>query len=212
MTCRRCRKLFSEYLDGDLSAHGSLRFRDHLAGCDRCAEELARFKNVITLTASLSPVQPSPDFDKVLRAKLADSKGVSWLGLPFERRAVALLGAICLLLAAATGTYIYGISRKSRQGEGAPPQILVGREAAPVVYSRAGDNILANFVMPNVHIIKSHRSEPGSVGVAIQEDWQDYRTFVLPVITGKDAAQDDTDTNYVLKRFSVISTSDGTGL
>lgn len=221
MTCRKYKKLFSAYLDGDVDTRERRRFEAHLGKCEQCAAEFARFEKVVALTATLPPIQPSPDFDRSLRAKLSDveesgfGKSVERLTFDvkrFSRRAVAALGVICLLLVATLGMYVYKFREKGRQGENGPVEILVGREIMPMVRSHTDENVFANFVMPTVPAIKTTGSELGDMDTTISEDGLEARNFVLPFVIGEDEPQDELDTNYVIKRISLVDASDEVGL
>ena len=212
MTCKKCEKLFSSCLDGDPDIEERRRFEDHLEECEQCSAEFARFKKVVTLTAGLPPIHPSRDFDSSLRAKLADSEGVTRLGWLFGRRAVATFGVICLLLAMAFGTYMYRINRKGHQSEDERIEFLVGREIVPMVRSHTDENILTNFVIPTVPAVRTSGSSSDDIDTATYEDRQETRTFVLPFIMDEHPAQDEPDTNYVLKSISLTSTLEETGL
>lgn len=208
MNCRRYQKLFSAYLDGYLSVGKRLRLQDHLEECEHCAEELARVREVVALTNGLPKIQPSPDFDRILRAKLNDSKSATVLSLLFGRRAIAVFGAICLLLIVLSSVYLYRIRRGSNESEDRHKY-----EIAPVAQDYVGEDVLTRFVMPNVPATRTGSSELGDIGVTTTRDWQEEpRNFVLPSITGDRAAQSELNRNYVIKRVSTADTSDEIGL
>ena len=208
MNCRRYKKLFSAYLDGYLSVRKRLRLQEHLEECEHCAEELARVREVVALTNRLPAIQPSPDFDRVLQTKLSDSKDATGFSLLFGRRAIAVFGAICLLLIVISSVYLYRIRRGSNESEG-------GRmhEIAPMVQDYTDENVLTRFIMPNVPATRTGSSELGDISVTTTRDWQEEpRTFILPSITGDRAAQSELNRNYVIKRISTVNTSDEIGL
>ena len=208
MNCRRYQKLFSAYLDGHLSVGKRLRLQDHLEECEHCAEELGRIREVVALTNRLPKLQPSPDFDRVLQTKLSDSKSATGFSLLFGRRAIAVFGAVCLLLIVISSAYLYRIRRGSREGEDGNIH-----EIAPMVQDYTDENVLTRFVMPNVPATRTGSSELGDIGVSTIKDWREEpRTFILPSITGDRAAQPELNRNYVIKRISTVSTSDEIGL
>lgn len=208
MNCRGYQKLFSAYLDGYLSVGKRLRLQDHLEECEHCAEELARVREVIALTNRLPKIQPSPDFDRVLQTKLSDSESVTAFSLLFGRRAIAVFGAVCLLLIVISSAYLYRIRRGSREGEGGNI-----REIAPMVQDYTDEDVLTRFVMPNVPATRTGDPELGDIGVTIIRDWREQpRNFILPSIAGDSAAQSGLNRNYVIKRVSTVSTSDEIGL
>ena len=208
MNCRRYQKLFSAYLDGYLSVRKRLRLQAHLEECEHCAEDFARVRELVALTNRLPEIQPSPDFDRVLQAKLSDSRSVTAFGLLFGRRAIAALGAICLLLIVISSVHIYRIRRGSNEGED-------GRvhKIAPVAQDYTDENVLTRFIMPNVAATRTGDRELGDIGVTTTRDWQEEpRIFILPSIAGDRTAQPESNRNYVIKRISTTNTSDEIGL
>ncbi len=206
MTCRKYKKLFSAYLDGDLGTEQCLHFEDHVAECHQCSTELAGFRKVVALTANLPPIQPSAGFDTSLRAKLTHSESASESRSPFSRRMILALGTVCLLLVILLNVYVYnGDNRIPQQDK--PERILIGREIVPAIPSYGDENTFTNFVMPSVPVTGNLRSTIESVSME-----QEERTFILPFIMGEQEEQDEPETNYVIRRVSLISTSDETGL
>jgi hypothetical protein len=208
MNCRRYQKLFSAYLDGYLSVRKRLRLQDHLEECEHCAEEFARVREVVALTNRLPEIQPSPDFDRVLQTKLSDSKSATAFSLLFGRRAIAIFGAICLLLIVISSVYLYRIRRGSYESKDRRMH-----EIAPVAQDYMGEDVLTKFIMPNVPATRTGSSELSDTGATTIRDWQEEpRTFILPSITGDRAIQSELNRNYVIKRVSMANTSDEIGL
>ena len=208
MNCRRYQKLFSAYLDGYLSVRKRLRLQDHLEECEHCAEELARVREVVALTNRLPKIQPSPDFDRALQARLSDSGSAAGFSLLFGRRTIAIFGAICLLLIVLSSVYLYRIRFGSHESED-------GRmhEIAPVAQDYMDENVLTRFVMPNVPATRTGSLELGDIASTTIRDWQEEpRTFILPSIAGDRAAQSGLNKNYVIKRVNTVDTSDEIGL
>jgi hypothetical protein len=213
MNCGKHRKLYSAYLDGDLDSAKHRSFEEHLTECDRCAKDFAEFRKVVALAADLSPIQPSPDFDTFLRARLADSEGVSESGSLFGHRVAIAFGTICLLLVAFLGVHIYNnVGDKEHQPEDERLQLPMGREVVPIVSRYADERAFTNFVMPSVPVIGADSSALGEAAIVTPADWQEGRTFVLPIITNEQETQDEPEMNYVIRRISLISSSDETGL
>jgi len=204
MNCRRYQKLFSAYLDGYLGARKRLRLQDHLEECEHCAEEFARIGEVVALTNGLPTIQPSPDFDRVLQARLSEDRSATVFSLLFGRRAIAVFGAICLLLIVLSSVYLYRIRRGSHESEDGHTY-----EIAPVAQDYTDEDVLTRFIMPNVLAARTGSSELGDTGITWQEE---PRTFILPSITGDRAAQSELNRNYVIKRISTVNTSDEIGL
>jgi hypothetical protein len=206
MVCRKCKKLFSAYLDGDLDTRERHRFEDHLAECERCAVDFAGFKEVIALTTDLPQIQPSPDFDRTLQAKLADSEDKRGFSPLFGRHPIAIIGMICVLLTFTFGDHMY----KDRQNENRHMRSPIGREIMPMVRSHADENIFTNFVIPSVPAINAKGWETEDFVMIAPEDNQENRTFVLPFVMDE-RAQHRTDTNYVIKSISFIDAPDEIG-
>jgi hypothetical protein len=229
MNCRECRNRFSAYMDGDLDNSELRSFEGHLAECARCAAELAQVEKVVSLTVNLPHIQPSPDFDRALRAKLTDlgtqgiDAGVRFQEL-FGRRVVTAFGVIFLILGTTLGVYLYNVRHRDCRGEDERIQISAGREIVPMVHGRASENIPTNFVMPSMSALKSGGPSPSEVpSRALRRSRQDRnggvdiavcesRTFVLPFVTGQQTAKDAPDANYVIKRVSLTGAPGETGL
>jgi hypothetical protein len=213
MICRKCKNLFSAYLDNDLKAQERRRFEDHLAECEDCAKAFNDFRQVVELTTDLSVLQPSANFDRVLRAKMTDGESVEGRGWLFSYRSVVLIGAACLLLiVVAFGTYMYKSGRTDHQDRKGPAQIAIGREVIPMMSSHAHENIFTNFVMPSVPSILISEQDMEDTDMATSEDYRETRTFVLPSVTGRyTTIKGKPGTNYVIKPVSLISASDEIG-
>ena len=213
MTCKRCKKLFSAYLDGDLDIGDSSRFHNHLAECEQCAAEFAGFKKVVALTTDLPQIQPSPDFDRNLRARLSHVEENRRFIMPFGSRAMAAISIFCILLVSVFGTYMYKFrsdGHQMRSDDGM--QILTSKENGAMLRSHTDENILTNFIMPTVSAVDARRSELGDIVMTEPENWQETRNFVLPFVRDENSEQDKPEMDYIIKRISFISTSDETGL
>ena len=213
MNCEKYKKLFSSYLDGDLSIVERRRFEDHLAECEGCAAEFAEFKKVVALAAKLPPIQPSLSFDASLKVKLAQGAEASESRSLLGGRTAIAFGTVFLLLVAFLGVYLYNNpGEKGRQSEDRGIPFMVGREVVPVVPSRANENIFTNFVMPSVPVMGGSESGSEEVDTGTLEDWQEGRSFVLPIIINERQEQDKPEINYVIRRVSLIGTAGETGL
>jgi len=213
MICRKCKNLFSAYLDNDLKAQERRRFEDHLAKCEDCAKAFNDFRQVVELTTDLPALQPSADFDRILRAKMTDVESVEGRGWLFSHRSVIAIGVACLLLiVAAFGTYMYKSGRTDHQDRKGPAQIAIGREVIPMVSSHADENIFTNFVMPSVPNILINKQDMQDTDMATSEDYRETRTYVLPSVTGRyTRVKGRSGTNYVIKPVSMIGASDEIG-
>jgi len=58
MTCREYRDLMMAFLDQELDGPQRRAFEDHIAGCRGCAEELAQFQQLKTLTDRVTLAEP----------------------------------------------------------------------------------------------------------------------------------------------------------
>ena len=108
MTCHEARELFSDRLDGQLSADAAARLDAHLAGCDDCRLEWARFERVVSLAQGMEPSHAPAGFvDRVLEA----ARPVPWpvrlvrqaftplrIKLPLEAAALLLVGGLAVMM------------------------------------------------------------------------------------------------------------------
>lgn len=108
MTCHEARELFSDRLDGQLSADAAARLDAHLAGCDDCRLEWARFERVVSLAQGMEPSHAPAGFvDHVLEA----ARPVPWpvrlvrqaftplrIKLPLEAAALLLVGGLAVMM------------------------------------------------------------------------------------------------------------------
>lgn len=94
MTCASVQRWFSPYLDERLSADQRAALEAHLAGCTRCAGELAALKRVMGALRSLPPVEAPSDLLAGVHAKLQAkprwTHGLAWPSLAWPRHAVAM--------------------------------------------------------------------------------------------------------------------------
>jgi len=108
MTCHEARELFSDRLDDQLSADAAARLDAHLAGCDDCRLEWARFERVVSLAQGMEPSRAPAGFvDRVLEA----ARPVPWpvrlvrqaftplrIKLPLEAAALLLVGGLAVMM------------------------------------------------------------------------------------------------------------------
>jgi outer membrane biosynthesis protein TonB len=107
MTCHEARELFSARFDERLADDEAARLGAHLAGCDDCRLEWARFERVVSLTQSVEPSRAPAGFvDRVLEAV----RPVPWplrllrqvftpmqVKLPLEAAALLLVGGLAVM-------------------------------------------------------------------------------------------------------------------
>jgi hypothetical protein len=108
MTCHEARELFSARVDDELSAADAARLDAHLAGCDDCRLEWARFERVVSLARAAEPPRAPEGFvDRVLEA----ARPVPWpvrvlrqvftplqVKLPLEVAALLLIGGLAVMI------------------------------------------------------------------------------------------------------------------
>jgi len=71
MKCSQARRLFSAYLDQDLTFEEESRLRAHLESCTDCTEEMARLEGVQSLLQGLPETDPGPGFYESIRRRVA---------------------------------------------------------------------------------------------------------------------------------------------
>ena len=108
MTCHEARELFSDRLDDQLSADAAARLDAHLAGCDDCRLEWARFERAVSLAQGMEPSRAPAGFvDRVLEA----ARPAPWplrlvrqaftplrIKLPLEAAALLLVGGLAVMM------------------------------------------------------------------------------------------------------------------
>ncbi len=70
MKCEGYRRLFSDFIDGELSEEGLEDFRDHLKSCKACREELEKFRRAQMLLKLLPKKEAPPELWEVIKAKM----------------------------------------------------------------------------------------------------------------------------------------------
>ncbi|MCA9744281.1 zf-HC2 domain-containing protein [candidate division KSB1 bacterium] len=74
--CQHYEETCSLYVEHDLPQSENDRFAKHLKACTACQQKVARLKLIRTNLRQLSTIQPSRDFDTVLKARIQMSKNV----------------------------------------------------------------------------------------------------------------------------------------
>lgn len=75
MNCRKIKRHFSAYFEGDLSSQKSEAFRMHLQTCEACRGEWNAFQHTVDFVRSMPRLEPSAYFDVRLQAKLLEGGG-----------------------------------------------------------------------------------------------------------------------------------------
>ena len=72
MNCSACSTRLAAHRDGELSHSDALLMAGHLAGCASCSALEARLQRVDAALASLSFIEPAPDFTASVMARIAE--------------------------------------------------------------------------------------------------------------------------------------------
>ena len=118
MNCLQAEEHFSDHLEDTLDYQTLQGFEEHLAACEACQHEYARFQESVKVVQELPQIEPSPYFMSTLQQRLATEQrepdtikeiaATSWRHLldTLRRPKWAFSGIMALLLAAG-GTYFY---------------------------------------------------------------------------------------------------------
>ena len=113
MNCLQAEEYFSAHLEDTLDYQMLQDFEGHLAACETCQYEYARFQESVKAVQQLPQIEPSPHFMAALQQRLdaeqretdsvKETVKISWKQLLdiFRRPQWAFSGAIVLILAAA---------------------------------------------------------------------------------------------------------------
>ncbi len=108
MECREAKEFFSPYLDGELTTEEKDLVRRHLAACQACREEMARWEELSRALRELkAPVAAPPGFAAAVMARVnPGGQERSWWRV---RRLVAAAAAAVLLVAGSVGYAARGL-------------------------------------------------------------------------------------------------------
>lgn len=118
MNCLQAEEHFSAHLEDTLEYQTLQGFEGHLAECEACQHEYARFQESVKTVQQLPQIEPSPDFMSTLQQRLATEqrdpgsvKEIAATGwrqlLDILRRPKWAFSGIMALILAAAGTYFY---------------------------------------------------------------------------------------------------------
>ena len=118
MNCLQAEEHFSAHLEDTLDYQTLQGFEGHLAECEACQHEYARFQESVKAVQELPQIEPSPYFMSTLRQRLATEqsepgsvKEIAATGwkrlLDIFRRPKWAFSGIMVLIFAAAGTYFY---------------------------------------------------------------------------------------------------------
>lgn len=105
MNCLEVHELLSGYYDGELSAEATDKIDEHLAGCDRCVQDLDGFKRLTQLASGLHTLTPPDGMWDELEKRLSDAPVASrpWQASWMRTSRGSLAIAATLLVAAGLG-------------------------------------------------------------------------------------------------------------
>ena len=101
MSCERMESRILGYVDGRLKESDRLEVEKHLAGCAACSLRVHEFSAVAGLLAELPLIEPSPEFDTRVHARVAaepQPKAGWWAWMQVSPR-IAFAASMLLLMA-----------------------------------------------------------------------------------------------------------------
>ena len=118
MNCLQAGEHFSDHFEDTLDYQTLQDFERHLAACETCQQEYARFQESLKAVQQLPQIEPSPYFMPTLMQRIAEERdemnGIKetptrgWKQLlDVCRRPVWAFSGILALILAVTGTYLY---------------------------------------------------------------------------------------------------------
>ena len=118
MNCLQAEEHFSAHFEDTLDYQTLQGFEGHLAACETCQHEYARFQESVKAVQQLPQIEPSPYFMSTLQQRLTTEardpkslKAIATTGwkqlLDGLRRPKWALSGIIVVLLAAAGTYFY---------------------------------------------------------------------------------------------------------
>ena len=118
MNCLQAEEHFSAHFEDTLDYETLQGFEEHLAACEVCQQEYARFQESVKVVQQLPQIEPSPYFMPTLLQRITEEqrersgvKGIAtadWKQvLDVFRRPVWAFSGILALILAVTGTYLY---------------------------------------------------------------------------------------------------------
>ena len=118
MNCLQAEEHFSAHFEDTLDYQTLQGFEGHLAACETCQQEYARFQESVKAVQQLPQIEPSPYFMPTLLQRISEERSetggvkeisaTSWKQLlEVFRRPVWAFSGIMALILAMTGTYFY---------------------------------------------------------------------------------------------------------
>ena len=197
MNCLQAEEYFSAHFEDSLDYKALRDFETHLAECEACQHQYARFQASVKVVQQLPQIEPSPDFMPTLLQRLTEEKreigGVreivttGWDRLQdIFRRPRWAFGGIVALILVAVGGYLY--QDGSLFDRDPQPAVVVTPESGP---SRIG-------------------TPPVGLPIDVRRSMRDINPF-LPsgvISTSRQPMQQ----HYVLKQVSYTNASTRGGL
>ena len=148
MNCLHAEEHFSAHYEDTLDYQTLQGFEVHLATCEVCQQEYARFQESVKAVQQLPQIEPSPYFMPTLMQRISEEqreiggvKGIATTGwkqlLDVFRRPVWAFSGIMALILAVTGTYLYQDGFLFDQGSGSAA-ITSESQEIPVATSPVG--------------------------------------------------------------------------
>lgn len=118
MNCLQAGEHFSDHFEDTLDYQTLQGFEEHLAVCETCQQEYAKFQESVKAVQQLPQIEPSPYFMPTLLQRIAEERreinGVKGITVPgwkqildVLRRPVWAFSGILALILAVTGAYLY---------------------------------------------------------------------------------------------------------
>ena len=166
MNCRQAEEQFSAHFEDTLDYETLQGLEEHLATCEACQQEYARFQESVKVVQQLPQIEPSPYFIPTLLQRITEEQreisgvqGIVTTGwkqlLDVFRRPVWAFSSILALILAVTGTYLYQdgflFDRDSGSTAVTSESQQVQVATSPVVPRRAvrnGSQLLPGGVIP----------------------------------------------------------------
>ena len=155
MNCLQAEEQFSAHFEDTLDYETLQGLEEHLAACETCQQEYARFQESVKVVQQLPQIEPSPYFMPTLLQRIAEEQGgidgvkgsttTGWKQLlNLFRRPVWAFSGILALILAVTGTYLYQdgflFDRDTDSTVVTSESQKVQVATSPVVTQRAGGN------------------------------------------------------------------------
>ena len=175
MNCQQAEEHFSAHFEDTLDYQTLRGFEEHLATCEACQQEYARFQESVKAVQQLPQIEPSPYFMPTLLQRIAEEqdeingvKGTTTTGwkqlVDVFRRPVWAFSGILVLILAVTGTYLYQdgflFDQDADSTVVTPESQKVQVATSPVVTRRAVGNgsqrLPSGVTRPSVRPLQQH--------------------------------------------------------